>query len=345
MKLGGRNLFLSIAVMVMLLINHVSVAQYSDADSSPHGIPYGSWSTSRDETSSRSSRNNPGSPGEWSEMFNPASENGLFGDGNPYTKDVIKSASVAMESEHVEAGYGGHGIPSSTWANSRDETGSISNRLSPGGDGQRSPKAKTSSYANSQVTRNLQEVSTSSYSYSSSGSTDQSDQSGFSSSSDSGSSGAAPNAGSSQIASTQNDAKVTPVKAAPSLKRYTPPAADAAAAAPAAKDVASPTPQRVSAPTPQHVSATAAHHVSAPAAHHVAAPYPQHVSAQAAHHVSAPAPYPQRFPAPAAHHVSAPAAHHVAAPYPQRFSAPAPRVAPSHISRAPIVEEFHASPV
>jgi len=154
MKFGKtRNLLVSIALIMILLISHISEAQ--DSVTKSKGIPSATWSSSKSEISSISTRNGPGLPGQWSPSYNPSTDNHVYREGNPNEADIINKAPVRVQGEDVmKKGYSGHGIPSSTWSTSTDEISSASTRTAPGPIGDWSPYATPSNYADSLATHN-----------------------------------------------------------------------------------------------------------------------------------------------------------------------------------------------
>lgn len=167
MKLGARkNLFVSLAIIMMLLISNVSEAQTVSQQSSgsaqggakaPSGyIPSGTWSSSRDEVSSASTRVAPGPVGQWSPDWHPPGYAAPAASQQP-PRQANSPSPVSGSSQ----GYSGHGIPSGTWSSSRDEISSASTRSAPGQPGEWSPNAKPQPYAQASAgtnTRNLQGV-------------------------------------------------------------------------------------------------------------------------------------------------------------------------------------------
>lgn len=142
----------------MLMINHSSYAQSASAssDSRPRGIPSGTWSGSRDETSSRSTRQGPGFPGQWS-PDTPTNGTEYRYPSVPTKQE--KKSSPAMPTimyetnSNTQNGYGGKGVPAGSWSGSRDEYSSESTRKAPGPVGPWSPQSST---GNSSPSRNLQ---------------------------------------------------------------------------------------------------------------------------------------------------------------------------------------------
>ncbi|CAI2379529.1 unnamed protein product [Moneuplotes crassus] len=153
MKSGGtKNLLVSIVLVMVLILN--SVATADDNSSTSHGIPSGTWSSSRSRTSSVSSRDGPGLPGQWSLSYNPQSERHSYDTNNPHVDDIINSAPVhiKVDSKDSNKEYSGHGIPFGTWSTSTDEISSASTRIAPGSVGQWSPYSSPPSYEESLAT-------------------------------------------------------------------------------------------------------------------------------------------------------------------------------------------------